>query len=139
MSGLNRIFTGEIPIEFYFSWGNSLVNFMGQNPGGENFLTFPSGGYAHALYSCQTCGARVKIYNFPRQQGSHQGQHLVVLTCPNLDALPPTWSNWAWSGDTIHVIRWREPRDHRRRGPRDHRRSALVLHPSCHVMERVTG
>ena len=30
-----------------FYWGNSPVNFKGQNPGGESFPTFPSGGYAH--------------------------------------------------------------------------------------------
>ena len=30
-----------------FYWGNSPLNFMGQNPGGESFPTFPSGGYAH--------------------------------------------------------------------------------------------
>ena len=29
-----------------FYWGNSPVNFMGQNPGGESVPTFPSGGYA---------------------------------------------------------------------------------------------
>ena len=35
-----------------FYWGNSPVNLKGQNPGGESFPTFPSGGYAryaHAL------------------------------------------------------------------------------------------
>ena len=37
MSGLDLIFTGEIP----------PVNFKGQNPGGESFSTFRSGGYAH--------------------------------------------------------------------------------------------
>ena len=31
-----------------FYWGNSPLNFNGQNPGGESFPTFPSGGYAHA-------------------------------------------------------------------------------------------
>ena len=30
-----------------FYWGNSPVNFKGENPGGESFPTFPSGGYAH--------------------------------------------------------------------------------------------
>ena len=41
MSGLNRIITRK----------NSPVNFMGQNPGGESFPTFPSGGYAHGSTS----------------------------------------------------------------------------------------
>ena len=31
----------------YFYWGNCPVTFKGQNPGGESFPTFPSGGYAH--------------------------------------------------------------------------------------------
>ena len=47
MSGLNQIFTGEIPQQISFLLGNYPVNFVGQNPGGESFPTFPSGGYAH--------------------------------------------------------------------------------------------
>ena len=39
---------GNSPVpKFHFYWRNSPVNFMGQNPGGESFPTFPSGGYAH--------------------------------------------------------------------------------------------
>ena len=30
-----------------FDWGKSPVNLKVQNPGGESFPTFPSGGYAH--------------------------------------------------------------------------------------------
>ena len=36
--------------ELAFYWGNSPVNLKVQNPGGESFPTFPSGGYAHAVY-----------------------------------------------------------------------------------------
>ena len=36
---------GQAWIIFY--WGNCPVTFKGQNPGGESFPTFPSGGYAH--------------------------------------------------------------------------------------------
>ena len=36
---------GQAWIIFY--WGNCSVTFKGQNPGGESFPTFPSGGYAH--------------------------------------------------------------------------------------------
>ena len=34
--------------ELAFYWGNSPVNIRVQNPGGESFPTFPSGGYTHA-------------------------------------------------------------------------------------------
>ena len=34
-----------------FYWGNSPVIFKGQNPGGETFPTFTSGGYTHVTYA----------------------------------------------------------------------------------------
>ena len=84
MSDMNRIFTGEI----------LPVNFKGENPGGESFPTFPSGGNAHGF-----CGFHfiriglVSICDFPENNISSESiqpmmqlatTFLIIISLPSL-------------------------------------------------------